>query len=181
MKIFCKVGQDQNIWAWIFRLFCLAGLFSLLFIDAYFNIQRRNNDYEIGRLGARRRALEDELTQQNSLLSQVKPKEFMEKKAEELGLQNPDVYQFQVVQYREVPRKAPILRLDNLQRPLEGLNPPVKRIEMANRPELEAAPAIPVQTVPAVEAVELKTVPAPAEVEDPELSFMSVGDMLASL
>ncbi|HQB04174.1 MAG TPA: hypothetical protein PLY90_12890 [Candidatus Hydrogenedentes bacterium] len=105
----------------------------------------------------------------------------MEKKAEELGLQNPDVYQFQVVQYREVPRKAPILRLDNLQRPLEGLNPPVKRIEMANRPELEAAPAIPVQTVPAVEAVELKTVPAPAEVEDPELSFMSVGDMLASL
>ena len=52
---------------------------------------------------------------------------------------------------------------------------------MANRPELEAAPAIPVQTVPAVEAVELKTVPAPAEVEDPELSFMSVGDMLASL
>lgn len=189
MPNFCKASERQCVCSWILRICCLAVFFSTLFYEAHLNIQIRKNDYELIELNHQRNALKAELLQVNSALAQVKPKDFMDVKAEELGLQSPDVQQYQLVQYREVPRRAPALRLEHLQIAPGPGTPvvPASRMEMALRPgteELPPAPAAPLRPQTAIAPVALPESALPAqalEAEDPELSFMAVSDMLASL
>lgn len=191
MTNFCKLSERQCWCSWVLRILCVAVPFTVFFFEARLNIETRLNDYELIKLHEQRRTLETELLNQNSLLSQMKPKDFLDRKAEELGLQSPDVDQYQLVQYREVPKRAPALRLDHIQIAHPAPVAPTHRMEVAHRPDSEtlppAAPAASAATPRMETTIEPVVIPVPVEAdaelidEDPELSYMSASDMLAQL
>ena len=188
MAKFCRLSERQCWCSWVLRIACVAVPFAALFFEAGLNLQTRRNDYELIELNDQRNLLETELLKQNSLLSQVKPKDFLDGKATELGLQSPDVDQYKLVQYREVPKRAPAFRLDHMHlAPGSPPATPILRMEMAHRPESETPPPTPVAPIRPQTAVEPVVLPSPVvpreEIveEDPELSYMNETAVFAQL
>lgn len=165
--------------------------FLVLFVDAWLNVQIRQKDYELMQLDLQKRSLDGELQRQMSLLTQRKHKEYIEGKAKELGLQSPGIQQFQMVQYRDVPRRAPVMRMEDMAPLFVPLDISEDRVEVAVRPTAvsgpggASAPSASVSGSSEGSPADGQASPAAGHAvpiaEDSELSFMTVEDMLSPL
>ncbi|HDP34562.1 MAG TPA: hypothetical protein ENN29_05575 [Candidatus Hydrogenedentes bacterium] len=184
--------------------------FSILFFDAWLNIQVRYKDYELGRLNAVRRELNEELDVVRAKEASLSGVEHLTVMAEQMELASPKPQQFRVIAYRETPRRIPVMNLAQKEMPplqpvvisLEGssdasvaasarrMNPGDKSASMQiGAPQHEDAPA------PASASLDDTAAPVYGNTmarqplspmqdiysEDSELSLLSVEDMLGRL
>lgn len=83
--------------------------FSVLFFDAWLNIQIRYKDYELSQLSAERRALDGDLDLIRAQEARQSGVEQLTRMAEQLQLAPPDTQQFRSVAFREVQRRVPVM------------------------------------------------------------------------
>lgn len=117
---------------WKMWMLLPLGLFSVFFVDAWLNIQHQLNDYELSKLNVKHRQLEMELAEQTALLAEMKKTERLLEEAEKRGMRSPEMYQFQSVAYRELPRRMPLMVLNAVELGNQDQNPSLTETTQKN-------------------------------------------------
>ena len=189
MRRMNRIERREILNSWIKWALLPIIFFSVLFFDAWLNIQIRYKDYELSRLSAERRALDAELDMTRAWEARLSGIEHLTVMAEALRLSPPTTQQFEAVAYRETPRRMPVTPLaaaDINMAPagVIDLAPPPMVAIAKNVPQESAAPSkaasdVEVYLAPVVSP--LLPEGAPAVAEDEELSILTVSDMLGKL
>jgi len=110
-RIISRQRQRAALYGWIKWMPVLAFPFSLMFFDAWLNIETRNNDYAVGRLSSQVRTLTSELEHVRVLRAQQENLGDLGAKAPNIGLVEPNPNQVVTVrwdgQWRERAPQAP--------------------------------------------------------------------------
>ncbi len=110
-RIISRQRQRAALYGWIKWTPVLAFPFSLMFFDAWLNIETRNNDYAVGRLSSQVRSLTSELEHVRVLRAQQENLGDLGAKAPNIGLVEPNPNQVVTVrwdgQWRERAPQAP--------------------------------------------------------------------------
>ena len=208
MNRISRIKRRQLLNGWIKWTILPMILFGVFFFDAWLNIQIRLKDYELAGLNTEARQLESSLATQTSRLAQLRGIENLTMEAQRMRLSAPDIHQFHAIAYREVPKRLSVMRLNTFE--LAQTAPPMRTLELCppeiqesraeelqvadNKPYM--APIDPVfnsdypvmvtysEPLPLREKTVLSGTPKTADPrlqDDPDLSLLTIEDMLAKL
>ena len=196
-----KVKKRELLRGWMKWAILPVVFFTVLFVDAWLNIQMRYKDYELSKLSETKFALENQLNEQESRLAQFRGSTLQISRAEGLGLRGPEINQIHTIDYREVKKRIRPMHLEGFQTaqtapviksillaepaPLETLSTPAALVEGSLSPAMvenaaTEAPALIVKNENPLPA----DLDAPTEHDqqmDPDLDFFSVEDMMTAL
>lgn len=196
-----KVKTRELRRGWMKWALLPLAFFSVLFFDAWLNIQMRYKDYDLSKLSETRFSLETQLADQESRLAQFRGKSLQSIEAKELGLRSPEINQVHTIAYREVEKRISVMHLEGFQTAQTA--PVIKSVLLAEPalPENLNTPAAPLENSLSPAATDDPSVAAPALIvknenplpaapdvpaehvrqADPDLDFFSVEDMITAL
>lgn len=165
-RIISRQRRRAALYGWIKWMPVLAFPFSLMFFDAWLNIETRNNDYAVGRLSGQVRSLTGELEHMRVLRAQQENLGDLGAKAPNIGLVEPNPNQVVTVrwdgQWRERAPQAPFA-LARAQGTI-GIAPvsaPIQPVSAPQHPMTDPAPAsstpiaaVPVPAFASIESIE---------------------------
>lgn len=205
-----RIERRNLLTGWIKWALLPAIPFSVLFFDAWLNVQIRHKDYELSQLNSARRELNAAMDATRAYEAAILGVDNLSVMAEKMHLASPGSQQFKTVAYREVPRRISVMNLaqNNATSALVAIDLVERKVEtvsapLAPKPEdavvadavWTPAPIEPPQEPVVTTAMHIEAAPhpdaAPAQghpevvsqlyYEDPELSLLTVEDMLGRL
>lgn len=195
-----RVRKRELLRGWMKWALLPMIFFTVLFFDAWLNIQMRYKDYEVSALSEKKFALESQLSEQESRLAQFRGKGLQSDEADALGLRRPEINQFHPVKHREVQKRIPLMHMEGFETARTAPNitsvnlantTPAENLEILSAPiegGLVVAAEDPSAAAPALIVKNENPLPSDSDNRaedmphaDPDLDFFSVEDMMTSL